>query len=716
MKTVVKLNGGNGGGDDTQDAPWYYKWSGLRKYDDNGTPIEYSAEETALKIAGETVAVTDYQTEPEGTSTAYSFFIRNEIPPTEIKAKKVWKQDHLPEGVSIKFKITATVEDSPEDIFGELNVECEQEITLTGGTDATDALAWEAVWSDLPVYYQGKEISYTVTETEYKIGDRNYADLIPAAADNPAAEGYDFSYTNELPKIDIPVIKTWVNAEPAGGDYVKIGLYDTEGNPVNEPGMENPYVITIEYDTVNNSWPTDAANFGDLPVYDVDGNVITYVVKEIEVKLGGSVLNDPVIIKRVYGNEDGKVVADSETIATAEIKNTVGAKTYKVKKNWGEADPPEGAVITIELKGTITGDAPADLAGLGVDPVTVTLNGGQTGGHDTVEKPWEYEWTSLPKYDNAGNEITYSAEEKTYIINGTAINLTYVPPVTDSQTEENTTIFTNLIPTVTITATKEWEAEPLPEGTVVEVTVKGTIPGESAGTTEDVTEAVFRERGDRPTKEIPGNASVSWEDLPKYIEGKAITYTVEETKVTISGEVKWDKSAADAGENPYQIQVVSNGNTTTFKNKLSEIHLLKVDQTNRDNPLKGAVFELRRNHQLFGKAKTTADDGTIDFTKLPIGEYELAETSAPPGYAILVNSIKFEINAQGMIVPDESNFGEGVVEYDGDTFKFTVGNQPGTALPMTGGPGTNLLYLFGTMLTALAGAGLLMRKRRRNAA
>ena len=238
--------------------------------------------------------------------------------------------------------------------------------------------------------------------------------------------------------------------------------------------------ITIEYDTVNNSWPTDAANFGDLPVYDVDGNVITYVVKEIEVKLGGSVLNDPVIIKRVYGNEDGKVVADSETIATAEIKNTVGAKTYKVKKNWGEADPPEGAVITIELKGTITGDAPADLAGLGVDPVTVTLNGGQTGGHDTVEKPWEYEWTSLPKYDNAGNEITYSAEEKTYIINGTAINLTYVPPVTDSQTEENTTIFTNLIPTVTITATKEWEAEPLPEGTVVEVTVKGTIPGESA--------------------------------------------------------------------------------------------------------------------------------------------------------------------------------------------------------------------------------------------
>ena len=32
-----------------------------------------------------------------------------------------------------------------------------------------------------------------------------------------------------------------------------------------------------------------------------------------------------------------------------------------------------------------------------------------------------------------------------------------------------------------------------------------------------------------------------------------------------------------------------------------------------------------------------------------------------------------------------------------------------------GGPGTNLIYLLGTILTALAGAGLVMRRRRRNA-
>ena len=40
----------------------------------------------------------------------------------------------------------------------------------------------------------------------------------------------------------------------------------------------------------------------------------------------------------------------------------------------------------------------------------------------------------------------------------------------------------------------------------------------------------------------------------------------------------------------------------------------------------------------------------------------------------------------------------------------------GYELPSTGGPGTNLLYLLGIMLTAFAGAGLVLRKRRRDAA
>lgn len=45
------------------------------------------------------------------------------------------------------------------------------------------------------------------------------------------------------------------------------------------------------------------------------------------------------------------------------------------------------------------------------------------------------------------------------------------------------------------------------------------------------------------------------------------------------------------------------------------------------------------------------------------------------------------------------------------------GNTLGAALPGTGGPGTNLIYLLGLMLAGIAGAGLLiMSKSRQKAA
>ena len=47
---------------------------------------------------------------------------------------------------------------------------------------------------------------------------------------------------------------------------------------------------------------------------------------------------------------------------------------------------------------------------------------------------------------------------------------------------------------------------------------------------------------------------------------------------------------------------------------------------------------------------------------------------------------------------------------------YRVVNNPGVELPSTGGPGTGLIYLLGFMLTGLAGAVLLMKRRRRNAA
>ena len=44
------------------------------------------------------------------------------------------------------------------------------------------------------------------------------------------------------------------------------------------------------------------------------------------------------------------------------------------------------------------------------------------------------------------------------------------------------------------------------------------------------------------------------------------------------------------------------------------------------------------------------------------------------------------------------------------TVTFTVENTPGAKLPATGGPGTTLFYVIGSLLTLLAAALLLRRK------
>ena len=44
---------------------------------------------------------------------------------------------------------------------------------------------------------------------------------------------------------------------------------------------------------------------------------------------------------------------------------------------------------------------------------------------------------------------------------------------------------------------------------------------------------------------------------------------------------------------------------------------------------------------------------------------------------------------------------------------YRIRNDAGARLPNTGGPGTNILYLLGSLMLALGSAGLVMRKKRR---
>ena len=111
---------------------------------------------------------------------------------------------------------------------------------------------------------------------------------------------------------------------------------------------------------------------------------------------------------------------------------------------------------------------------------------------------------------------------------------------------------------------------------------------------------------------------------------------------------RWDKqyffkNEATAKANLI-IQAVNPENKIKFK---------KIDQDG--NPLKDATFQLFKKNDngtwdSYGQPIKTREDGIIEYSKLPKGEYQLKETTAPDGYEKLEGAIlEFEVDATGNI-------------------------------------------------------------------
>lgn len=95
--------------------------------------------------------------------------------------------------------------------------------------------------------------------------------------------------------------------------------------------------------------------------------------------------------------------------------------------------------------------------------------------------------------------------------------------------------------------------------------------------------------------------------------------------------------------------------------------------------------------------------GNVAIKGLDSGSYSLLETEAPVGYNKLTEHIDFEItNGNKEATFENSLYKEGGVQ---------VINETGTILPETGGMGTTLFYVAGSILVAAAVVVLITRKR-----
>ena len=123
----------------------------------------------------------------------------------------------------------------------------------------------------------------------------------------------------------------------------------------------------------------------------------------------------------------------------------------------------------------------------------------------------------------------------------------------------------------------------------------------------------------------------------------------------------------------------------------------------------------------------TGADGHLTFKGLKEGTYILQETKAPEGYNLDTQPYKLvvtwnaetgEANKGYFAIGDQTTKSGNdyvfTLSGDGATYSFKLNNNSGSTLPSTGGMGTTILYVGGSILVILA-AVLLITKRRMNA-
>lgn len=177
-----------------------------------------------------------------------------------------------------------------------------------------------------------------------------------------------------------------------------------------------------------------------------------------------------------------------------------------------------------------------------------------------------------------------------------------------------------------------------------------------------------------------------------------------------------------------------------------ELDVNKVDGTNSNVKLAGAEFKLWKDENKSQAAKitngkfvewvtetetvkgttlTTNSGGNIQIQGLDSGVYYLEETKAPAGYNKLEDLIKVTLTST--MLPNVTQNWDGTVDgsnkiqiaqgtdtaQDGNTIVVT--NNKGSNLPETGGMGTTVLYVAGAAIVLIAGIGLAVALRRRQA-
>ena len=270
---------------------------------------------------------------------------------------------------------------------------------------------------------------------------------------------------------------------------------------------------------------------------------------------------------------------------------------------------------------------------------------------------------------------------------------------------------------------EEGETKLVATATLGKNTVTSTIGPEFSG----LDPAVVINRGS-------GNWTSVVKNLPeRSVDGEWETvfrYYVEEVESSIPSGFSFDSI--------YPASAVP-GETVSIVNKTEpsatiDIDIKKTDDMpDSENYLAGAVFELQYrvdSTQSWEKAKTiygmdieqldensqfTVPEEGITITGLMDGQYRMEEKDPPAGYIILEDHpVLFTVENGEITSTDGTISGVRYAEAsDDNNALFIVPNTPGAELPKTGGIGTTIFYVLGSILVICGGIYFIGRRRAR---
>ena len=430
-----------------------------------------------------------------------------------------------------------------------------QELTVAN-VDSTDSNKWVYTFSELPKYdAKGDEITYTLSE---ELNNIYYTSA------NSTVDQVTMTVTNkfEVPTdtISIPVTKVWDdkgNVASKRPNSVTLVLTGNDSSDTN-----NPYKHTLtDDDNVDaqdsNKW---TYTFTGLPKYNsVNGDEIVYTLSEEN-------LNN-----KFYTPENTTVSEDNRTITNKFVvpdeKTQVTAKKYWDDNGNANGRRPGSVILTVAGKGQ------------GKDisrEQEVTVADASNGDTNT----WEYTFTDLPKYDNYGNEIEYTINEKD--LN----NEFYIKSNVDQNTRTVTNKFQVPGDKVDVKVTKVWDdngdsAKKRPTSVTLQVKNGDSVVASEAVTGENEWSHTFSvPKYDSNAQEINYTADELNSGSKFYTKtgvvgnmnsGYTITnkFEVPDEKTSITVTKVWDDNNNSAGKRPSSVIMVLTGNGQIYKQALT---------------------------------------------------------------------------------------------------------------------------------------------------